>query len=841
MASEFDALHRQHTWSLVPPCADQNIIGCRWVYKIKRNTDGSISRYKARLVAKGFHQQAGVDFDETFSPVVKPPTVRIILSLAAQNQWTLRQLAVSNAFLHGLLKECVFMAQPIGFLDSAHPSHVCQLHKSLYGLKQAPRAWFERFTSHLLTLGFSASVADATLFVLHHGSTTVYLLLYVDDIIITGNNPTAVSDIITQLSTAFELKDLGPLRYFLGLQIEYKKVGLFVHQHKYLTDFLHKFHMTECKAATTPIAPTPSLSTTTTDLLSDPTPYRSLVGALQYATFTRPDIAFAVNRVCQFMHQPSTLHFAAAKRILRYLKGTLDKGVLFQPGPLALTAFTDADWAGDASDRRSTSGIVVFLGNNPITWLSKKQHTVSRSSTEAEYRSLATDVAELAWLRQVLCDLRLYLPSAPLIWCDNTSALALASNPVFHGRTKHIEVDYHYVREKVVRGDLSLQFISTHDQLADIFTKALPSTQFLLLCSKLLVQFHLGVLDLDIALHEFKKSPIPTDTSSAEENDLYKAWEKSNRLSIMFMRMTIAKNIKTTLPKIDDAKEFLANVVERFKTADKSLVGTLMAKLTTMKFNGTHGIQEHVLEMTNLAAQLKTLGMNVDEFFLMQFILNSLPPQYGPFQINYNTMKDKWNLNQLANMLNQEEARLKQFEQHSVHLGFLSIQTISPNENFMLMGNQDTRKLVASGSSRPKANLRAILNDLKLRLVAKGFTQKRGIDYKETFSPVSKNDSLRIIMALVAHYDLELHQMDVKTAFLNGSLEEEVYMDQPKGFSIEGKEHLACKLKKSIYRLKQASRQWYLKFNDTCDAPKSDKCMCAESHIGHILGQTGLY
>jgi hypothetical protein len=245
--------------------------------------------------------------------------------------------------------------------------------------------------------------------------------------------------------------------------------------------------MTECKAATTPIAPTPTLSTTTTDLLSDPTPYRSLVGALQYATFTRPDIAFAVNCVCQFMHQPSTIHFAAAKRILHYLKGTLDKGILFQPGPLALTAFTDADWAGDASDRRSTSGVVIFLGNNPITWLSKKQHTVSRSSTEAEYRSLATGAAELAWLRQVLCDLQLYLPSAPLIWCDNTSALALASNPVFHGRTKHIEVDYHFVRERVVRGDLSLQFISTHDQLADIFTKALPSTRFLLLCSKLLV------------------------------------------------------------------------------------------------------------------------------------------------------------------------------------------------------------------------------------------------------------------------------------------------------------------------------------------------------------------
>jgi hypothetical protein len=487
MASEFEALQRQQTWSLVPSSSPQNVVGCRWVYKIKRNPDGSVSRYKARLVAKGFHQQAGVDYAETFSPVVKPPTVRIILSLAAHHHWTLRQLDVSNAFLHGVLKETVFMSQPLGFVDEDHPSHVCQLHKSLYGLKQAPRAWFERFTSHLLTLGFIASVADSSLFVLRQGSVTVYLLLYVDDIIITGNDSSTITSIISQLSTAFELKDLGPLRYFLGLQIDYTKTGFFVHQRKYLTDLLTKFHMLDSKVVPTPIVLSPALTPSEDDVLSDPTAYRSLVGALQYATFTRPDITFAVNRVCQFMHKPTSTHFVAAKRILRFLKGTLDKGILFQPGPLALTAFTDADWAGDPADRRSTSGITVFLGHNPITWVSKKQHTVSRSSTEAEYRSLATGAAELSWLRQVLCDLGLYLASAPVIWCDNTSALALASNPVFHGRTKHIEVDYHFVREKVVRGDISVQFISTDDQIADIFTKALPSPRFHHLSSKLLV------------------------------------------------------------------------------------------------------------------------------------------------------------------------------------------------------------------------------------------------------------------------------------------------------------------------------------------------------------------
>uniref|UniRef100_A0A2N9IHB0 Reverse transcriptase Ty1/copia-type domain-containing protein n=1 Tax=Fagus sylvatica TaxID=28930 RepID=A0A2N9IHB0_FAGSY len=452
MQSEFDALQRQHTWSLVPPPSGQNIIGCRWVYKLKHNSDGSISRYKARLVAKGFHQQAGLDFDETFSPVVKPPTVRIVLSLAAQHQWSLRQLDISNAFLHGFLKEDVYMIQPPGFVDPTHSDHVCKLQKSLYGLKQAPRAWFERFTSHLLTIGFVASTADPSLFVLRTGSTVLYLLLYVDDIILTSNSSSAVASLIAQLAETFELKDLGPLRFFLGLQIDYNRTGLFVHQRKYISDLLLKFNMTNCKPASTPFSISQKLQPSTDDVLPDPTQYRSLVGALQYATFTRPNITYAVN----------------------------------QSGSSSLTAFTDSDWAGDPYDHRSTTGITVFLGNNPITWVSKKQHIVSRSSTEAEYRALATGAAELAWLRQVLCDLGVYLPTAPTMWCDNTSAIALASNPVFHSRTKHIEVDYHFIRERVVRGDLHLHFISTEDQLADLFTKPLTTQRFNQLTSKLM-------------------------------------------------------------------------------------------------------------------------------------------------------------------------------------------------------------------------------------------------------------------------------------------------------------------------------------------------------------------
>ena len=230
MSNEFQALQRQATWTLVPSSPYQNLVGCRWVYKLKRNYDGSISHYKARLVAKGYHQQHGMDFDETFSPVVKPATVRLILSIAAQQHWSLRQLNVSNAFLHGYLKEIVHMEQPPGYIDPQFPHHVCQLKKAFYSLKQAPRAWFERFTSHLLTLGFTLSLTDASLFLYRHGTTVMFLILYVDDIIVTGNHLAAIQTLLSQLAQEFEIKDLGQLKFFLGLQIEYHNSGFFVHQ-----------------------------------------------------------------------------------------------------------------------------------------------------------------------------------------------------------------------------------------------------------------------------------------------------------------------------------------------------------------------------------------------------------------------------------------------------------------------------------------------------------------------------------------------------------------------------------------------------------------------------------
>ncbi|TQD90539.1 hypothetical protein C1H46_023885 [Malus baccata] len=482
MQDEYNALINTGTWSLVPSHPSQNVVGCKWVFRIKKNPDGTIDRYKARLVAKGFHQQEGVDFQETFSPVAKPVTIRILLTLAVQDNWFLNQLDISNAFLHGDLKEDVYMQQPPGFIAPTSPHFVCKLKKSLYGLKQAPRAWFEKLFQALRTLGFHQSQSDASLFVLH-GPQLVIVLVYVDDILVTGPNSQLCQQFIQQLSTQFPVKDLGPLHYFLGLEVHRSTKGIFLHQTKYLLDLLKKSTMEGAKPCCTPIGS--QKLDHSGPLLSNPTEYRAIVGGLQYLTWTRPDLAFAVNQICQFMHAPREQHLQAAKRVLRFLKGSISHGLWFTKGPINLSAFSDADWAGCTFDRRSTSGYCVFLGSNLISWSAKKQSTVARSSTEAEYRSLAHTAAELTWVCKILKDLKFSLPKLPHLWCDNISAISLASNPIFHARTKHVEIDYHYIRELVLAKLIKVSYVSSEDQVADLHTKSLSKSIFSYLCSKL--------------------------------------------------------------------------------------------------------------------------------------------------------------------------------------------------------------------------------------------------------------------------------------------------------------------------------------------------------------------
>ena len=337
------------------------------------------------------------------------------------------------------------------------------------------------------SLGFTHTYADSSLFVKPLDNGLIVLLVYVDDIIITGTDLNAIQRVIDSLIAEFDITDLGDLHYFLGIQISHITNGLILSQSKYITDLLCKTDMIDAKASLTPCLPYQRLSKDDGVSFDNPTLYRSIVGALQYLTFTRPDISFAVHQVCQFMQKPMVSHFIAIKLILRYLKGTLDYGMRYTSCSLDLTAYSDADWAGDPNDRRSTTGSIIFLGSNPISWSSKKQQTVSRSSTEAEYRALSSTAAEIDWLKQLLGFLCVDFVQPPLLLCDNLSAVALSFNPVQHQRTKHIEIDVHFVRERVAKNQLLVQFVSSKEQFADIFTKGLGTVLFQFHCNNLML------------------------------------------------------------------------------------------------------------------------------------------------------------------------------------------------------------------------------------------------------------------------------------------------------------------------------------------------------------------
>ncbi|XP_068338942.1 uncharacterized protein [Pyrus communis] len=349
---------------------------------------------------------------------------------------------------------------------------------------QAPQAWNSKFTSFLLALGFQTALSDSSLFVKVDDGDVILLLLYVDDIILTGSSSCKLQSVINNLAEVFELKDMGRLTYFLGLQIHYNSDGsLLVTQSKYAKELLKKAGMKTCKSTSTSSKRHSPLLVHEGNLLADHTHYRSLVGALQYLTFTRPDITYSVNVVCQYMTNSTDMHMHLVKRILRYLQGTLDCGLTYtRTSDFNIATYSDSDWAADTNTQRSITGFVVFLRSNPISWQSKKQATISRSSTEAEYKALAHCASDVYWIRSLLKYVHQFLPLPPKLHCDNLSALALCSNPVFHSRIKHLDTDFHIVQEKVQKGDITVQYVPTEEQVADVFTKGLHSPIFVKHC-----------------------------------------------------------------------------------------------------------------------------------------------------------------------------------------------------------------------------------------------------------------------------------------------------------------------------------------------------------------------
>ena len=491
MDVEYVAFIQRETWTLVPRLIDANVVSCKWVYSLKYNLDGSIARYKARLVARGFSQAYGLDYHETFSPVARLSSIRVLFSIALDQSWPLHQLDVSNAFLYGDLDEQVFMEQPPGYVAQGESSEVCLLKKAIYGLKQSPRAWFHKFLQLLFSYGFVSTVSNPTVMRKRTPHGCVILSVYVDDIIITSSDDAEVAATKAFLAQHFVTRDLSPPRYFLGLEIAYRQGQMSICQQKYVLDLLEETGTLGCKPASSPMEQNVDWWDNATTLLEDAGIYRQLVGKLIFLTVTRPDISYAVSILSQFMQAPRTIHMEGVYRLLAYLKRAPGKGLLYRrQGHLHIEAYSDSGFASDKEDRKSHCGYATYVGGNLVTWRSQKQSIVSRSSAEAEYRAMADTTTEMLWLRSLLIELG-FPPEGPMqMYCDNMAATFIASNATFHMRTKHIEIDCHFIQQYVDNGTICTPHVASAHQLADIFTKALPGPAYETIGSKL------GMFDL---------------------------------------------------------------------------------------------------------------------------------------------------------------------------------------------------------------------------------------------------------------------------------------------------------------------------------------------------------
>ncbi|KAJ9542449.1 LOW QUALITY PROTEIN: hypothetical protein OSB04_028955 [Centaurea solstitialis] len=484
MKREIRALEENGTWILICRKEKQAIVS-KWVYKVKYRPNGEVERYKARLVAKGFTQQEGVDYHDTFAPVAKLVTVRTLLAVAVKKDWIINQLDVNNAFLHGDLDEEVYMKIPHGF-SKEKETRVCKLKKSLYGLKQASRNWYQKFTTSLLNMGFKQCKADYSLFIRKQKNSFVAALIYVDDVIIVGNDRDRIQAIKNELDKQFSIKDLGNLKYFLGIEVTRTSEGLVLSQRKYTLDILEDCGLQGCRPSSFPMEPNLKLDKGEAEQKADNSLYRRMVGRLLYLQATRPDITYAVKVLSQFVSDPRQNHLNAAHRVLRYLKATVGQGILLSRSKgYNLTAYCDSDWLGCPFTRRSRTGYLLLLGGAPVSWKTKKQSVVSRSSAEAEYRSMASTVSEILWMRWLLQELDVPFEGPTPLFCDNQAARHIANNPVFHERTKHVEMDCYCVRERVETQEIHPLHVDSKLQIADLFTKGLAAPQLSVLLGKL--------------------------------------------------------------------------------------------------------------------------------------------------------------------------------------------------------------------------------------------------------------------------------------------------------------------------------------------------------------------
>ena len=476
--SEMASLLAHDTWTIQEVPRGVKPIPCRWVFKVKRAADGSIERFKARLVAKGFKQVQGIDYEEVFAPVSKHTTLRLALSEIASKDLELIQADVGTAFLNGELEEPVWMQQPPGY-ESGGPAECCKLNKSIYGLKQAPRAWYAKLQETLKEFGLIPSAADPALYYSEAEGATLFIIVYVDDLLIAGTRA-ETKELMDKLSAKFSIRDLGDANFFLGMEIERNRESktLKLSQKKYTLDILKRFNMIDSKTKTVPMPANLKVQAAGTPLDTMQYPFAEAVGALMYLQVcTRPDLCFPVCLMARYMSVPTQEHWSLVKGIFQYLNGTRDLGIVYgeddkeQGQPVV---YTDSNFAADVDTRRSTAGMIALNHGGAISWSSRVMQTVALSTTEAEYMASALAAREALWLRK-FTDVFKFQPGPITVYGDNQGAIKLAKNPIEGARSKHIDVQWHFLRQRVQLGQIQLVYVNTGDQLADWGTKGVPA------------------------------------------------------------------------------------------------------------------------------------------------------------------------------------------------------------------------------------------------------------------------------------------------------------------------------------------------------------------------------
>jgi Reverse transcriptase (RNA-dependent DNA polymerase)/Retrotransposon gag protein/Integrase core domain/Chromo (CHRromatin Organisation MOdifier) domain/GAG-pre-integrase domain len=492
--SELESLQSNKTWSIIARPNCRSLVGCMWIFKRKYNPDGSIARYKARLVAKGYTQRYGIDYEETYAPVAKSTSIRVVLSIGAVLNLEIHQMDVKTAFLNGDLDEEIYMTIPQGIKVSS-PELVCKLNRTLYGLKQSSRMWNKKIDDYLtISQGFTKLNADYSIYIRRKDTTLAIIALYVDDLILLTDTIITMNTLKLELNKAFDMTDCGEINYFLGLHISRDRSNhlITLDQSHFVTQILSRFNMIDCNPVLTPLDNSIHLKHTTNGGDNnykpiDKTLYRQIIGSLMFLmTTTRPDIAIAISILSKFSEDPNDSHLQAAKRILRYLKGTRNyKLYLGKNTEITLKGYSDANYANDIDTRKSTTGYLFYFCGGVISWSSKRQPTVALSTTEAEYMALTHTAREAIWLRTLLHELGYSQTIATTIYEDNQSCIKLAKNPVHHAETKHIDVRHHFIREKIISNEIELIYMSTENMYADALTKALPAPRFRKLVSNM--------------------------------------------------------------------------------------------------------------------------------------------------------------------------------------------------------------------------------------------------------------------------------------------------------------------------------------------------------------------